>query len=113
MTVPMTTDTSVARMPMSSEIQAPATMRLKMSRPLTGSTPSRYSPLMPPKSPLGSSVLWSIWSWWNSRGGWPIRLMMGVEKIAISTSRITVIPPASATLSRRSRIQAIRLRERP
>ena len=43
-------------------------MRVRMSRPLTGSTPSGWSQLMPPNVPFGASVSGLIRSWWNSFG---------------------------------------------
>jgi hypothetical protein len=52
-TVPITTDSAVARKAMSREIRDPYTIRLKMSRPLTGSRPNGKSQLMPPNLPFG------------------------------------------------------------
>ncbi len=70
-TVPMITATMADRKPTRSEIRAPWTMRAKMSRPLTGSTPSQCSPLMPPREPVGVPNSGSIRSSWNSLGSWP------------------------------------------
>ena len=106
----MTTDSSVARKAMSREIRAPYTIRLKMSRPFVGSTPSRYLPLIPEcQGPCsGRWRFGSIRSWWNSLGrDGRTRTVSADAKIAMRTSRSTRTPPDMATLSRRSRIQAI------
>ena len=116
-TVPRVTDSSVARNATSSEICEPATMRLKMSRPLTGSTPSRKSLLMPPQSPLGLLNTGSMRSTCGSLGGCPSSPMMPpkghLAKTATKIRNSTMQPPAIATLSRLRRIQAISRGDRP
>ena len=47
----MTTENNVAASAMSSEMRAPYRTRLKMSRPVIGSTPMGCSQLIPPKAP--------------------------------------------------------------
>ena len=113
--VPMNTDSRVARKAINSDMRLPYTTRLKMSRPFTGSTPIRWSQLIPPKRPIGVSVppAVSINSWWNSFGGAPRYFTINGANIATKMRKIRNAPPARATLSFFSRIQAICPSERP
>jgi hypothetical protein len=112
-TVPITTDSSVARNAISSEIRAPYTIRAKMSRPLTGSIPNGWSALIPFHLPIGVCSEGSTRSWWKSFGVTPTTLQISGAKIATTISSSTTAPPARATLSRLSRIQEICHSERP
>ncbi|CAM5252171.1 hypothetical protein SANTM175S_01635 [Streptomyces antimycoticus] len=62
---------------------------------------------MPPMDPFGVPNSGSISSWWNSLGGCPSRLTISGAKIATRTRKTTTMPPASASLSRFRRVQAI------
>ncbi len=85
-----------------------------MSRPLTVSRPIGCSQLIPPNEPAGRSGMTGfIRSWWNSLGGPPVILTMSGASSATTTRKMMNMPPASATLSRRSLPQAIWLSERP
>lgn len=88
-------------------------MRASMSRPYCGSTPSGCAQLMPPQPPLGASSAGSIRFWWNSSGSSPKTHSIGLASTAISTRQMTTMPPATATLSRLNRVQAICVSERP
>ncbi len=52
-TTPMPTASAVARNAISSDTRAPLTIRLSMSRPVTGSTPNGWARLIPPNGPFG------------------------------------------------------------
>ena len=53
MTTPIPTASAVARKAMSRDTRAPFTIRLSMSRPVTGSTPRGWPRLIPPNGPFG------------------------------------------------------------
>lgn len=109
----MTLDRIVAPKATTRETQEPSRTRARMSRPNLGSTPSGWSQLIPPKSPLGREVLASIRSWLKVLGSSPSIDCSGRERAAIRISRTTMRPPATATLSRLKRVQAIWPSERP
>ena len=108
-TTPMPTASAVDRKAMISDTRAPLTIRASMSRPVTGSTPSGWARLIPPNDPYGRLYTGSIRFEWYVVGF----CTRSGPKMATRMRKITTAPPAMATLSRRSRIQAICPRERP
>ena len=82
-------------------------IRESRSRPKLGSTPSGWDQLIPPNEPLGLSRTGSTSSWCRALGSRPNVHSMGFERMASRTRSSTTMPPATATLSRLNRIQAI------
>ena len=109
MIAPMTTASAVAANPISSEYRAPTTIRASMSRPVVGSTPNGWFRLIPPNGPVGRLKVGSMSSEWYVFG---FATRYG-PKIAIRMRMTMTMPPAIATLSLRSRLHAIWLRDRP
>src|SRR5215469_907014 len=109
MTTPMDTASAVARNAMSRDTRAPLTTRARMSRPLTGSTPSGCAKLIPPNRPLGTLSVGSIRFAWKTVGS----CTRYGPKMATSSRKRMKIPLPIATLSRFSRIHAIWPSERP
>src|SRR6201989_100276 len=108
-TMPMPTASAADRNAMISDARAPLTPRASRSRPVIGSTPNGCAALIPPSVPYGRLNVGSIrFSWYVS--GFCTRYG---PKIATRMRKITTMPPAMATLSWRSRIQAICPRDRP
>src|SRR6266702_3160774 len=108
-TNPMPTANAVDKKAMISDTRAPLTTRLSISRPVTGSTPNGCARLIPPNDPYGRLYTGSIRFEWYVVG----LCTRNGPKIATTVRKTTMTPPAMATLSRRSRIQAICQRDRP
>ena len=83
-----------------------------MSRPLAGSMPSQWSPLIPPV-PVGKPLSWLSRFVLKLYASIPSSLQIKGAKIAVNIRRHTKTPPAKATLSFLRRRQARARSDRP